>query len=264
MNKRMIVVDLDGTLLNINSGISRDTKKYLKRLKDMGYIIVIATGRILGDAVKITDGADFCNYIISNSGGIIYDMCLKKFIIRESISLEYVKYVYSLDNDDIEYITICDLFDYYRYKSNDKMDLFYDKEIKDMDKFIDNCEEIIHMIIKFKDDSLVDKYYKLLDNGNVRVLVMQDSFVSHKWIEVFGFGTSKYNAIKIISEIEDISNDNIISFGDGRNDIDMIKNSGIGVAMGNALSDVKDVSDYVTISHNDDGVIYFLRDYLKD
>ena len=264
MDKKMIVVDLDGTLLNINGGCSRNTKRYLKRLKDMGYIIVIATGRVLGDAVKITDGADFANYIISNSGGLIYDMGLKKIIMKKGISKDIARYIYSLDNDDIEYITICDLFDYYRYKSLDKMDLFFDKGINDMDKFITECEEIIHMIIKFKDDGLVNEYYTLLDNGNVRVLVMQDSFVDNKWIEVFGYGTSKYDSIKIICDREGISNCDVISFGDGRNDIDMLKNSGIGVAMGKALLDVKKVSDYITRTHNDDGVIYFLKSYLND
>ena len=44
----------------------------------------------------------------------------------------------------------------------------------------------------------------------------------------------------------------------------MIKNVGIGVAMGNALDIVKDVSKYVTISHNEDGVIYFLKKYIND
>ena len=97
----MIVVDLDGTLLNINSGCSRNTKRYLKRLKDMGYIVVIATGRVLGDAVKITDGADFANYIISNSGGLIYDMGLKKIIMKKGLSKDIARYIYSLDNDDM-------------------------------------------------------------------------------------------------------------------------------------------------------------------
>ena len=264
MNKKMIVVDLDGTLLNINGGISRNTKRYLKRLKDMGYIIVIATGRVLGDAVKITDGADFANYIISNSGGLIYDMDLKKIIMKKGISKEDARNIYSFYNDEIEYITICDLFSYNRYKLDGNMDLFFDKEIKDMNKFIDNSDEILHIIIKFKNNDLVDKYYNLFDYGDTRVLVMQDSFSNRKWIEVFGYGTSKYDAIKIISEREGISNSDVISFGDGRNDIDMIKNSGIGVAMGNALSDVKEVSDYITRTHNDDGVIYFLKEYLNE
>ena len=264
MNKKMIVVDLDGTLLNINGGVSRNTKRYLKRLKDMGYIIVIATGRVLGDAVKITDGAMFANYIINNSGGLIYDMDLKKIIMKKEISKDDTRRICSFYNEEIDYITICDLFNYNRYKFDGKMDLFFDREIKDMDKFIDNCYDIMHMIIKFKNNNLVDKYYKLFDNSEVRVLVMQDSFSDRKWIEVFRYGTSKYDAIKIICNREGISNDDVISFGDGRNDIDMIKNSGIGVAMGNALSDVKEVSDYVTISHNDDGVVYFLKDFLND
>jgi len=84
-NKKMIVVDLDGTLLNINSGCSRKAKKYLKRLKDLGYIIVIATGRILSDAINITDGAEFVNYIISDSGGLIYDMDNSKIIRKSDI-----------------------------------------------------------------------------------------------------------------------------------------------------------------------------------
>jgi len=260
----MIVVDLDGTLLNINSGCSRNTKRYLKRLKDKGYIIVIATGRVLGDAVKITDGADFANYIISNSGGLIYDMSLKKIFIRRDISKEEARRICSLYNEEIDYINIGDLFSYNRYKFNGKMDLFFDREIKDIDKFIDDCDNILQIVIKFKNNDLVDKYYELFNNGKVKVLVMQNSFDDRRWIEVYGYGTSKYDAIKIICDREYISNNDVISFGDGRNDIDMLKNSGIGVAMGNALSDVKKVSDYITISHNDDGVIYFLKEYLND
>ena len=259
----MIVVDLDGTLLNINGSVTRNTKRYLKRLKGMGYIIVIATGRVLGDAVKITDGAMFANYIICNSGGLIYDMDLKKIIMKEDISKDDAKKICSFYNEDIDYITMCDLFKYNRYKFNGKMDLFFDREIKDMDKFIDDCEDIMHMIIKFKNNDLVDKYYKFFNNGNVRALIMQDSFSDRKWIEVFGYGTSKYNAIKIISDREGISNNDIISFGDGLNDMDMILNSGIGVAMGNALSELKENADYVTISHNEDGVVNFLRNYLR-
>jgi hydroxymethylpyrimidine pyrophosphatase-like HAD family hydrolase len=111
--------------------------------------------------------------------------------------------------------------------------------------------------------SLIDRYCKILDSDMIDVLEMQDSFASSRWIEIFSEGVSKYNAIKVVSDIEGIDNKDIICFGDGRNDIDMIKNCGIGVAMGNALDVVKDVSDYVTISHNEDGIVYFLKGYLS-
>lgn len=263
-NKKMIVVDLDGTLLNINSGCSKNTKDYLKKLKDKGYIIVIATGRVLRDAVSVTDGAIFANYIISNGGGLIYDMDNNKIINKSEISKSELRRIFEIYNEDIDYITMCDLYYYNRYgDNNSKMDLFYDKKIYDIDKFINNSDGIFHIIVRFKNCDLVNKYYKLLDNEKIDVLVMQDSFADKKWIEIFGEGVTKYDAIKVIMDIENINNQDIIAFGDGRNDIDMIKNTGIGVAMGNALDDVKNVSDYVTISHNDDGVIYFLKGYLE-
>lgn len=99
---------------------------------------------------------------------------------------------------------------------------------------------------------------------DLELLVMQDSFGTEKCLEIFDGGVSKYNAIKLIMEKENIKNEDVIAFGDGLNDVDMIKLSGIGVAMGNALDEVKEASDYITISHNDDGVIYFLRGYLRE
>lgn len=265
IKKKMIVVDLDGTLLNINSSCSKKSKEYLLKLKNMGYIIVIATGRILRDAINVSDGADFANYIISSGGGLIYDMDNSRIVDDNSINKVEIRRILDSYNDDIDYITMCDIYYYNRYGDNDsRMDLFYDKKINDKDKFVLNSDSVYHVIVRFKDSDLVSKYYDIYDNDKIDVLVMQDSFVSKRWIEIFSEGVSKYNAIKKIMEIEDIKNNDVISFGDGRNDIEMIKNCGVGVAMGNALEIVKDVSDYVTISHNEDGVVYFLRKYLEE
>ena len=266
MNKRkMIVVDLDGTLLNINGGCSKKSREYLLKLKRMGYVIVIATGRILRDAISVTDGAIFANYIVSSGGGLIYDMDNSRIVYDNSIDIKEVSRVLDSYNSEIDYITVCDMYFYNRYgDNNSKMDLFYDKKIEDRDKFILNSDGVYHIIVRFRDSNLVNRYYDIYDNDKIDVLVMQDSFATKKWIEIFSEGVSKYSAIKKILELEDIKNEDVISFGDGRNDIDMINNCGIGVAMGNALEVVKDVSDYVTRSHNEDGVVYFLRGYLKE
>ena len=263
VNRKMIVVDLDGTLLNINGGCSRKSKKYLEKLKDMGYVIVIATGRVLSDAINVTDGASFANYVISDGGAIVYDMDENRIVDIKKIDMDEVRRVFDIYSSDIDYITMCDMYYYNRYGDNNtRIDLFYDRKIYDIDKFILDSEGIFHIIVRFKDISLIDRYCKMLDSDKIDVLVMQDSFATSRWIEIFSEGVSKYNAIKVISDIEEIDNKDIICFGDGRNDIDMIKNCGVGVAMGNALDVVKDVSDYVTISHNDDGILYFLKGYL--
>ena len=88
---------------------------------------------------------------------------------------------------------------------------------------------------------------------------MQDSFSNKKYIEIYQQNISKYKGVQKIAEIEGIENKDIIAFGDSLNDIDMIKNCGIGVAMGNSLERIKEIANYTTISHNQNGVIEFLE-----
>ena len=263
-NKKMIVVDLDGTLLHINQECSVKTKKYLKRLKDLGYIIVIATGRVLRSAVTITDGAEFANYVIASSGAVVYDMDNSRIVKKQNIDLKIVKEICSCYNNEIKDINMCDLFYHHKYMNSQNYCSSFVKRISNIDSFLDNCDDIVNVTVHFNDNSLVDKYYNMFNRDELELLVMQDSFGTKKCLEIFDKGVSKYNAIKVIMDLENIYNEDVIAFGDGLNDVDMVKLSGIGVAMGNALNDVKEVSDYVTISHNDDGVIYFLKEYLND
>lgn len=263
-DKKIIVVDLDGTLLNEKGYCSKNAKKYLKKLQELGYIIVVATGRVLKSAIDVTDGAEFANYVIANAGALIYDMNSKKIIMKNSISLNDTKMILSCYSNEVDYINICDLYYHNRCLGNKKIKSIYEKNIQDLNKFISNCEDILHITIKLKNNELVDKYYNKLKSDSLNIIVMQDSFSELKWLEIFNNGVSKYNAIKIISKIENIDNDNIIAFGDGLNDIDMIRMCGVGVSMGNALDEVKLVSNYSTLSHNEDGVIYFLKKYLQN
>jgi len=73
-NKKMIVTDLDGTLLKENKTGINASEKYLLELRNKGYIIAIATGRTLDSAIRATVGAEFANYIISDAGGRVHDM----------------------------------------------------------------------------------------------------------------------------------------------------------------------------------------------
>ena len=94
---------------------------------------------------------------------------------------------------------------------------------------------------------------------------MQDSFGDVKWLEITKKGTEKYKGITEIARLEDISNENIIAFGDGLNDVEMLKKCRIGVAMKNALPEVKEQADYITSrTNNENGVIEFLKEYLVE
>lgn len=268
-NRKMIVIDLDGTLLDQNKKCPLKTKRYLKKLKDNGYIIVIATGRILNDAINVTKGATFSNYIISNNGSYIYDMERKYGILEYNIKNDQIRKIcsyYDKYEDEIDHMTICDTKYYYKYSKYEKKYSNFNKKIIDLKKFLNDFNSINHMSISCSNNNKVLEIYDKIRNDipNLNFMIMQDSFSNKQWIEIVYIDVSKYNAIKKISEIENILNENIIAFGDGLNDIDMMTKCGISVAMANALKEVKQVSNYITLSNNENGVMDFLKKYFNN
>ena len=88
---KMIVTDLDGTLLNKNKNVSEKSKKYLKELKDKGYIICVDTGRTLGRTKYALGEFDYINYIIGNNGTYIYDVSNDKSLYESTIIAKEIK-----------------------------------------------------------------------------------------------------------------------------------------------------------------------------
>ena len=262
--KKMIVTDLDGTFLNSQRKCSLETFKYLKSLKEEGYIVVIATGRILASALLVTDGALFANYIICNTGSLIYDVENKTIIYQKEIDKQLIEQVYSYYNPSyMSRIEICDLNYYHKLTHIDYKDDELSKKITNIDEFIEHCKNVMSISITL-DNSKIDATLKLLQPlTGLKLDVMQDSFGDDCWIEILAENVSKYSAIKVLADLKHVSNDTIIAFGDGRNDLDMVEKCGVGVAMGNALADLKNIADYVTLTNDQEGIMHFLKQYLK-
>lgn len=104
----MIVLDLDGTLLNSNRKVSEKSKTYLKKLKYSGYIIVVATGRIYESINYAIDGFDYVNYVITDTGASCYDPSSDYKIFNNPISIETAKKFKKYYNENCIYIDICD------------------------------------------------------------------------------------------------------------------------------------------------------------
>ena len=261
MDKKLIALDLDGTLLNSDGIVSKTTKDYLNKLKKEGHIIVIATGRILNRALIGTDGAKFANYIVSDAGSAVFknDDANKEWkeVYANTLAKDIVQNIASYyDKNKFMTINICD-----RNKIH-----HYDKTV-DITEFFKNITEIIHVSATFINNEFVDEYFKIFTQNfpMLKVEIMQDSFGEEKWLELTQKDVEKYKGITEIARLEGISNENIIAFGDGLNDVEMLKKCGIGVAMKNALPEVKEQADYITSkTNNENGVVEFLKEYLVE
>lgn len=261
MDKKLIALDLDGTLLNSDGIVSDATKLHLQKLKEKGHIITISTGRILNRALVGTDGAEFANYIVSDAGAAVFknDEINKEWkeVYALALSNEIVENIASYyDKDKFMTINICD-----RNKIH-----HYDQTVN-ITEFLENINEIIHVSVSFINNEFVEEYLKIFTKKfpMLKVEIMQDSFGEVKWLQIAQKGVEKYKGIVEVAKLEGILNENIIAFGDGLNDVDMLKKCGVGVAMKNALPEVKEQADYITSrTNNENGVVEFLKEYLVE
>lgn len=265
MNKKYIIsLDLDNTLLNTKGKISTKTKKYLKELHDNGHIIVIATGRIFDTCYEVISKLDFINYMVTDTGSLIYDIKNKKVIYKKKFSKETIKSLIDLYDDSFEYVEFSDEHYYYKYSNKEINHYGLSRSIENTNEFIKN-NTIIHSTIKLVNQN---DNYKIIEKINnkfkgLTAFEMQSESGNTKWIEIVRNNVSKFSAIKYISKIEKIRITNTISFGDNYNDLEMLEKSKYGVAMGNAPENIKNIVSYTTKSCDEEGVEFFLRRFFN-
>ena len=261
MDKKLIALDLDGTLLNSDGIVSEATKAHLQKLKEQGHIVTIATGRILNRALVGTDGAEFANYIVSDAGAAVFknDGINKEWkeVYAQVLSKKIVENIASYyDKDKFMTINICGRNNIHHYD-----------QTVNITEFLENIDEIIHVSISFINNVFVEEYLKIFTEkfSMLKVEIMQDSFGEVKWLEIAQNGVEKYKGIAEVAKLEVILNENIIAFGDGLNDVNMLRKCGVGVAMKNALPEVKEQADYITSrTNNENGVVEFLKEYIVE
>ena len=117
--------------------------------------------------------------------------------------------------------------------------------------------------------ALSEKIYQLnvfvTEEEEIAFLEYMPNSKSARWTSAFTdvipSDGGKDKGIDAIANHLDIKVEEIMAFGDGGNDIDMLKHVGVGVAMGNARDDVKEIADFVTADVDDDGITYALKHF---
>ena len=254
--------DIDGTLVSFNTHkISDSSKEAIRLLKEKEIKVFIATGRALFQINDLHD-LKFDGYITVNGCNCF---------VNENDKLKEI-YRVSLDKND--------LFALIDYIKNNR---FHCRIITKNDIFINYTNSVINMIYalsKIKVPKVVDFRDYISNNyGNILQLnifvdenkekylidnVLKNS-QSSRWNKSFADVNSKYGGKEVgidkIIEYYGIKLEETIAFGDGGNDINMIKHAHIGVAMGNANKEVKEIADYITDDVDNDGVYKALKHF---
>lgn len=259
MDYKIISMDFDGTLLTSNKKVTDKTKEVLLKYKNNNYIIIGVTARNLASASNVCD-INMFNYLILNNGSYIYDIENCNEININSIDRKIIIDITNYFKDVAEQIDYCSLNKYYVYKKAITQNKDFVVPINSIDEI---NETIGRMNIFLKNNEELNKYKEIIENTfeNIDVVVMSDTDnkSNRKWLVLNPKGINKFETLKGLCLKLHISVDEVIFFGDSANDLPIISQVGLGVAMKNALKEVKEQSKEITLSNDNDGIAYFLE-----
>ncbi len=274
---KLIALDLDGTLLNRNKEISSENLEVINKVIDKGYEVVIATGRGYYLAKGLINSIKRPMTILANNGNILRSSKDDKVIFSKFINKADFKNVLLLGKSyDLHPIIHVD---YYL----DKIDMIIEDDYSQA-KYKAYLTKNDNRFKKISDDSIydIDRALAIVYPGKKAMLnefsfeinkrfpnrynshLLEKIDMAEAMFEVMNPQGSKWKSIVEYSNSKGIRPEEIIAFGDDNNDIEMIVNSGLGVAMKNGSSLIKEVADIISERDNENsGVAFELKKILN-
>ena len=265
--KHLIALDLDGTLLKDDKTVSERSKKAIEEAKKSGHIVVIATGRPYRSSSMYYKELGLTTPIVNFNGAFVHHPLQDKWgMYHTPLDLHIVKDIVEASVDfEAKNILAEVLDDVYFHEHDEKLlDIFGvgtpKIETGDLRKILrhDPTSVLIHA-----EESQVDNIRKHLSEVHAEVIDHRRWAAPWHVIEIIKIGLNKAVGLQRIANYYGIPQERIIAFGDEDNDLEMIDYAGHGIAMGNAIPQLKNIAKEVTLSNEDDGIALYLEELLN-
>lgn len=258
---KMMVSDFDGTLVNEEDNIPVSTVAMIDKLRKNGYQFVISTGRCLQSVSYYNGDYQFIDYIVSCNGAYIYDVKREICIHKKNILIRHVKkIVQKYIGNHIIYAIDHKVWHLLSEKSAYEEEFDVVKEEDYLSFLSQNQKNIYKIEIYFETIEDAQKAIKEIQDMELKVNVNLQMNHNRYLIEITHQDVNKLEAIKKILRHEKLTLENVIAFGDGYNDIELIKNAGLGIVPENAVAEIKEIADSITLDYNHKGVEVYLRE----
>lgn len=271
---KMICIDIDGTLIRSDLTLAKETVEAVRKAKERGVLVVLATGRMHRSAAIFAEKLCIEDPIISSNGALVKDPGTDEVFYREYLGKEDVEYIIrALDrfgvhinfyNEDTMYVT--EIRDYvHRYErmkaslpEHLRITVQYEGKDFHMERFVEEYGALMQKGICFPDPRRISTI-KAEMKKNLRLKVVSSGKDN---IEFTARDADKGLAMLALAKAKGILKEEIICVGDSENDLGMLERAGLSVAMGNAMDSVKAVADHVTDTNDDHGVAKLIQRFL--
>ena len=255
MNKKLIAFDIDGTLINDEHKILPETLAAIKKLQNDGHMVMCATGRSLPLAEEVLKETGINHAILSNgavafsNGEQIYSNPLNREAMLNLVQVSDER------NIDLVFNGLKETkLKNKNFNPETKLAMeSFGQELPDIEEDFHKKADV-YQIVALLDESKMDAYAgKFPEFRFVRW---------HEYgIDILPHNGSKAETLKVVADKFGFDQVDVMAFGDGNNDMEMLEYAGIGVAMGNGKEELKAVGDFVTLSNNEGGIVHALKEY---
>lgn len=274
---KLIAIDLDGTLLDNSKRIPQDNIDIVNTLVSKGYEVVIATGRRYYSAKMMTKGLDGHFVILANNGNIVRrtdddQLIISKFLDKDS----FQDMLMEAEISNLRGIIHVDM-----YQQGIDMVLERDDDNNSHMKYITESDNR-YLLLPRKEILTLDRVLAVVYPGNAKILkdfrrsidekyperysshVLENINIAEAMYEAMNPAGSKWKTLLEYAELRGVHRDEILAIGDDNNDVEMILNAGVGIAMKNGSFLARESADYVTEKSNDEsGLAHTLKSILK-
>lgn len=266
MTKKLIAIDLDGTTLNNQSLISQRTAEVLKKARDAGHYVSIATGRPYRMSAQFYQQLQLDTPMVTFNGALVHkpnviwpyerelsiqrEVAFEILAQKERLNLEFV----AAENRETFFIDRLDRFEgeFFATEKITEANLFHNLKNNPTSLLV----KTQHEVSKIVSASLIEQFK---DEVDVRTWGGPNAI-----LEIVPKGVQKAMAVSVIADSLGMKAKDVIAFGDEHNDLELLDYAGWGVAMQNGTEQLKGVSNDITQKNNDeDGLADYLEDYLS-
>jgi Cof subfamily protein (haloacid dehalogenase superfamily) len=265
---RLLVIDIDGTLVNRCGTISDKDRKALSRLRELGISVALSTGRGLQAAISIIQDLSLDSYHISFDGALVSHPGSSEEIYANPIPKELVRHMIDTAHQccvDLELFTVTHYFvERETWSTNAHRDFFgVQPNIVDFNQIWERERVLKGGVVPTSPEEtaramdLCRRLDPRLHLSRARTPVYPDI----DFVNILAPGVSKGKALEKLAAHLSVPLREVIAAGDGTNDVSLLTTAGLAIAMGNAADEVKAVADYVTLDVEHSGLAAALEKY---
>lgn len=267
--QHLIALDLDGTLLSNKQEISARNKKVIEKVKAEGHIVVIATGRPHRASLDYYNELGLDTPMVNFNGAYLHhpkdtkwEVLHSPLPLRTAKSIVQTCYDFNVNNLIAE--VIGDLYiDHYDENLLNIMHSSKEENPITIGNLKNELKEDPTSLLIHPRDEHVSELGEILDRDHASVIEHRKWGAPWNMIEIVRKGMNKAVGLQRIAHYHHIEAEQIIAFGDEDNDLEMLEFAGIGVAMENAIDELKAIASHVTKTNQEDGVADFLESYFN-